>query len=570
MRFTRRRGLPNNRNVADGNADDNTAARRFAWLKQQLQSDDRHQLLPTSFFNYITKSVLISFLGVIGLILVGHQTLYNAFITNVPLNGLIVTIMITGVTMSVLTNIRLWRTGLYLLYLETVALAFNSSEDEYKNVQLGLKRQAAILDCKNMQNLLDNLKTKGALNVNDNDARMIKSKLGARLGRARNKVSFLSGLLVMLGLLGTFLGLLGTIDAVGEAMAGMANIGQDTGAGDGGMAGFISSLSAPLQGMGLAFSSSLFGLSGSLLVGTFQFFTSGAQDTFIESFSRWLDEQIPDIRQANKAAGFKQDGPPVADAELKAWIVGFIQHSRNTQRELAGMVDAILVTADASKRSIETSNRVLEQQQSLAQSLSTLNTGVVAMVDYQKRLDSVLNTEFSVSILQSQKQIGSQLRALDTQLHGFASTQSAVVGSLDHLSKTLKIEIPKQVVQSSNRLSKAITRMNNKIARLGIQEEAYGREMSEQMKRLEELVETSEKRTVQRDRRVQAELQNRFQRESDKLKKSIGAGISASVNKDVIPFIASEQRELKKIVRLIDKQYGRRKDDKQDPDVDAA
>ena len=111
---------------------------------------------------------------------------------------------------------------------------------------------------------------------------------------------------------------------------------QDTGAGDGEMAGFISSPSAPLQGMGLAFSSSLFGLSGSLLVGTFQFFTSGAQDTFIESFSRWLDEQIPDIRQANKAAGFKQDEPPVADAELKAWSVGFIQHSRNTQRKRPG------------------------------------------------------------------------------------------------------------------------------------------------------------------------------------------------------------------------------------------
>ena len=526
--------------------------------------------LPTSIFTYIPKSILISFLGVLGLIAVGHQTLFDAFITNVPLNGLIVTIMITGVSMSVLTNIRLWKTGSYLIFLETVSRTASPTESQYKEIESGLKRQAAILDCKNMQNLLDNLKSKGALNVTDNDARMIKSKLGARLGRARNKVSFLGGLLVMLGLLGTFLGLLGTIDAVGEAMAGMANIGQDTGDTGGGMSGFIASLSAPLQGMGLAFSSSLFGLSGSLLVGTFQFFTSGAQDTFVESFSRWLDDQIPDMHQANKAAGVKSGGPPVADAELKAWIVGFIQHSKNSQRELAGMVDAVLVTADASRRSIENSERVLEQQQSLVKSLSTLNTGVVAMVDYQQRLDGVLNAEFSASLLQSQQRIGSQLRNLDTHLHGFADTQSAVVKSLDHLSDTLKTEIPKHVVQSSDRLSKAITRMNNKIARLGFKDETHGREISRQMKRLEQLVEISEKRTVQRDRRVQAELQSRFRRESDKLKKSIGDGISASVNKDVIPFIASEQRELKKIVKLIDKQYGRRRDDKQDPNVDAA
>ena len=197
----------------------------------------------------------------------------------------------------------------------------------------------------------------------------------------------------MLGLLGTFLGLLSTIDSVGIAMAGMANIDMGS---EGGMSGFISDLAAPLQGMGLAFSSSLFGLSGSLLVGTIQYFSSGAQDTFIENFSRWLDDQIPDMNTARKASGQKPNSPPVEDAELKAWIVGFIQTSQNAQRELADVVDAILVSADASWRAIENTENVLEQQGSLVESLTSLSGGVNSMIAHQERLDSVLTTLFAV------------------------------------------------------------------------------------------------------------------------------------------------------------------------------
>ena len=258
-------------------------ARVTAWLHLH----DEHPLLPLSIVRYVPVSIMLNFVGVIVLVAIGFGTLRDAFLTNVPLNGLIITITMIGVGMSVLANLHLWKTGLFLNKLDAISLQFRIRDEEIESLQHTLKKKASIIDCKNMQNLLDNLKNTGALNVTDNDARMIKSKLGARISRGRGKVTFLGGLLVMLGLLGTFLGLLSTIDAVGDAMSGMAGIGSDTGEGDG-MSGFISSLAAPLQGMGLAFSSSLFGLSGSLLVGTFQYFSSGAQDLFIESVSRWL------------------------------------------------------------------------------------------------------------------------------------------------------------------------------------------------------------------------------------------------------------------------------------------
>lgn len=550
-------------------ADGEPTAKKESKISQWLHLKDDHPLLPLSIFSYVPASVILTFLGVIVLVAVGFGTLSDAFLTNIPLNGLIITIMIIGVGMSVAANIRLWRTGLYLSKLDAIGMQFRIRDEEIEMLQLGLKKQASILDCKNMQNLLDNFNTTGAMNVTDTDARMIKSKVGARMNRGRSKVTFLGGLLVMLGLLGTFLGLLGTIDSVGEAMAGMASIGSDSGDGDG-MTGFISSLAAPLQGMGLAFSSSLFGLSGSLLVGTFQFFSNSAQDGFIESFSRWLDEQIPGMTQANKSAGRSSSGPPVADAELKAWIVGFIQTSQNTQRELADVVDAILVSSDASSRAIENTESVLSQQGTLIENLTTLNVGVVAMVKHQERLDGVFSSEFMQSLVGSQQAIEGRMKSLDQQIDNFVQSQSRVTGSLDALSSTLNEQIPKHVLQTSDRLGKSLTRINDKIARLSAQDQSHVGDLTDQIKRLEKLIAGSEKRSVQRNQRVQKDMQNQFRRESDALQKTIGDNIATSVNKDVIPFIAKERKELQRLGKLIDKEYGRRKDDKQDPDSNVA
>lgn len=532
-----------------------------------LHLKDDHPLLPVSFLKFTPYSTLLNLFAVFLLVAIGYKTLSAAFMTNVPLNGLIITIMCIGVGMSIAANLRLWSVGLFLRRLEAVSLQFRIRDSEIDGIQADLKKKAIILDCKNFQNLLDNLQNTGSLNVSDNDARMIKSKLGARIGRGRGKVTFLGGLLVMLGLLGTFLGLLSTIDSVGIAMAGMANI--DMGSADG-MSGFISDLAAPLQGMGLAFSSSLFGLSGSLLVGTIQYFSSGAQDTFIESFSRWLDEQIPDKGQARKAAGQKSDSPPVEDAELKAWIVGFIQTSQNAQRELADVVDAILVSSDASWRAIENTEIVLEQQGSLVQSLTSLNTGVETMIAHQQRLDTVLTTEFAESLISNQKAIGEHMGSIDNHFGRFTRSHTQVASSLDSLSQTLKDEIPRHVLQTSDRLTKALGRMNDKVARLSRQDVDHVQELSDQIKRIEKLVVISEKRGAQRDQRAHNDLQSQFRRESDMLKKTIGDNISSSVNKDIIPFIAKEQRELQKIAKLIDKEYSRRKDDEQGPDRDAA
>lgn len=538
-------------------------------LANWLHLNDEHELLLLPITKYVPLSIILNLVGVIVVVTIGFDAISSAFLTNIPLNGLIVTIMLIGVGMSIESNIRLWMTGLYLARLESITMQFRIRDEELESIQRNLKKKAPILDCKNMQNLLDNLINTGSLNVNDGDARMIKSKVGARINRGRGKVTFLGGLLVMLGLLGTFLGLLGTIDAVGDAMAGMANIGSESAEG-GGIDGFIASLAKPLDGMGLAFSSSLFGLAGSLLVGTFQYFSSSAQDNFIESFSRWMDEQIPGLQQAKKAVGGGAKGGPVIDTELKAWIVGFIQTSQNTQRELADVIDAILVSADASKFAMKNSETVMAQQASLINTLENLDKGVASMIEHQQRLDETFNSQFTQSVVEGQKCINNTLGDMDNKLTDFVSMQSQAVSTLNDLSETVQNQIPLHVLQASDRMDETLERINEKIAMLSAQDQSQVVDLTEQIKRLEKLVLISDKRSVARDVKVHADLKNQFRRESDILRKTIGQNITNTVNKDVIPFIAKEQRELQKLAMIIDKQYGRRSDDVPDSDSDVA
>lgn len=123
-----------------------------------------------------------------------------------------------------------------------------------------------------------------------------------RLDESREISRYMIGLLIFLGLLGTFWGLLGTIGAVGNVIEGLQ-------VGNGDFAAVFIKLKAgllkPLQGMGTAFSSSLFGLGGSLVLGFLDLQAGHAQNRFFDELEEWLsgvtqlidnpDEKIEDM-----------------------------------------------------------------------------------------------------------------------------------------------------------------------------------------------------------------------------------------------------------------------------------
>src|SRR4029079_18130717 len=109
--------------------------------------------------------------------------------------------------------------------------------------------------------------------------------IATRLDERRELARYMIGLLIFLGLLGTFWGLLQTISAVADAINSL-----QVSAGDPiSMFGKLkSSIEGPLKGMSTAFGASLFGLSGSLVLGFLELQASQAQGRFHSELEQWL------------------------------------------------------------------------------------------------------------------------------------------------------------------------------------------------------------------------------------------------------------------------------------------
>ncbi len=129
--------------------------------------------------------------------------------------------------------------------------------------------------------------------------RSLLDSLASRLDEARDISRYLIGLLVFLGLLGTFWGLLQTISSVGEVIRNLdVTAGQSATV----FEELKSGLQAPLEGMGTSFSSSLFGLAGSLILGFLDLQAAQAQNRFYNDLEDWLSS-ITDI-EAGEGSGF--------------------------------------------------------------------------------------------------------------------------------------------------------------------------------------------------------------------------------------------------------------------------
>jgi hypothetical protein len=123
------------------------------------------------------------------------------------------------------------------------------------------------------------------LTLSSGAMRSLLDGLASRLDESRELSRYMTGLLIFLGLLGTFWGLLKTIGAVADVIGAMS-------VGSGDVAAMFdhlkTGLGLPLQGMGTAFSASLFGLAGALILGFLDLTAGQAQNRFFNELEEWL------------------------------------------------------------------------------------------------------------------------------------------------------------------------------------------------------------------------------------------------------------------------------------------
>jgi hypothetical protein len=214
----------------------------------------------------------------------------DAFMANPWLNGLIIVTLILGMLYAFL---MVWRLGPEVTWVNEFRMGQPS--DVAPPVLLG--PMATLLGDANRRTVLS-----------PQTMRSLLDSLASRLDESRDLVRYLVGLLIFLGLLGTFWGLLETVSSVGDAIK---NLDVTANASSTVFEELKTGLQKPLAGMGLSFASSLFGLAGSLILGFMDLKAAQAQNRFYHNFEDWLstitDVQAGDGGGANVPAFMRMD-----------------------------------------------------------------------------------------------------------------------------------------------------------------------------------------------------------------------------------------------------------------------
>ena len=216
-------------------------------------------------------TVFVLLVGI--LVVVILPGLMRAFMANPMLNGVIVATLLFGIIHSYRMVVRLFREVNWVN-------RFREGDPDGNGRPPGLLAPMAFL-----------LKNRQDAALSPVTMRSVLDSLASRLDESRDLSRYLVGLLIFLGLLGTFWGLLETVQSISGAIEGLdVSSTQSATLFDQLKRG----LQAPLQGMGLSFSSSLLGLSGSLILGFLDLKAAQAQNRFYIDLEDWLSS-ITDV-----------------------------------------------------------------------------------------------------------------------------------------------------------------------------------------------------------------------------------------------------------------------------------
>jgi hypothetical protein len=269
---------------------------------------------PMSYF--WTMAIFLILAGFAGAIL--FRQAREAFVANPGLNGLILGVAVVGILLAF--N--------HVLALRPEVRWFNSFRAAGGTDKAG--RDPVMLAP--MRALMSSSQS-GALSTQA--LRSILDSIASRLDEQRDITRYLTGLLVFLGLLGTFWGLLGTIGSINTVIQGLdAGTGQTSDI----LNTLKESLSAPLSGMATAFSASLFGLSGSLILGFLDLQAGRAQNRFYNELENWLSS-VTDVSHdfAPAVARVAAEGSTDELKALSEQLVKITQEGGSSQRSTAAM-----------------------------------------------------------------------------------------------------------------------------------------------------------------------------------------------------------------------------------------
>jgi len=267
---------------------------------------------------------MVVFLTLCALVVVVlYKQIWTAFLANAVLNALIIGVLAIGIALAFRQVIRLFPE---IDWVNGFRLADPGLAVERPPVLLA---PMAVL-------LRDRI---GRMAISAQVMRSILDSIAARLDEARDTSRYMTGLLVFLGLLGTFWGLIETMGSVGNVINSLKPGGDAAAI----FESLKEGLAAPLGGIGIAFSASLFGLAGSLVLGFLDLQSSQAQNRFYTELEDWLSTTVRDLGVGGDVAA---PGPGAVSGDLRIAIERLREAitdggSRATTTAMANLAEAI-------------------------------------------------------------------------------------------------------------------------------------------------------------------------------------------------------------------------------------
>jgi len=282
------------------------------------------------------------------------EALITAFASNPLLNGLIFAVLLGGIAWNLLQVIRLQPE---VTWLETF--------------QKSRARLATLPPPRLLAPMASMLATRQAKSRDGQDRftlsapamRSLLDSLASRLDESRELSRYMTGLLIFLGLLGTFWGLLLTVGAVSDVIGGMS-------AGSGDLNALFEQLKTglgkPLRGMGTAFSSSMFGLAGALVLGFLDLTAGQAQNRFFNELEEWLAGLT---RLSSGALGGDEAG-----GSVPVYVQALLEQTAENMENL----QTILVRGEDGR--IQSNNAILALTEKIATLSDTMRTSQQLML----------------------------------------------------------------------------------------------------------------------------------------------------------------------------------------------
>ena len=283
----------------------------------------------------VSMAIVIVLVVVVGYLL--YPTVSPIFLVSPYLNGFILSVFIFGVFTS------FWQLkGLFSAVGWIEGFALDRPGHEFVKAPRLLASLAALLS-----------DSRARKSVSSSSTRSILDSVATRQDELRDISRYLVNLLIFLGLLGTFYGLATTIPAVVDTIRTL--VPTENGSSMESFDNLMSGLEEQLGGMGTAFSSSLLGLAGSLIVGLLEIFAGHGQNRFYMEMEEWLSS----ITQVGLGGGDESDG---IDGSMISALMEQSTHQIESLKELVMRGEEQRMRTDSRLGSLAESISVLAKQ----------------------------------------------------------------------------------------------------------------------------------------------------------------------------------------------------------------